>query len=710
MLAIQFATTQFLAWKTKEEIEEDVKLGHPRAADITTWDDKYVSRIAQQISELVKKRSVEKSFKDDELSIHELNATGEYEENANDQINSLENSIEDTLELDQDRGSEPMEDAHKEADDLVQMANIPAIRRESLHQSESNELNDEPLKSDQVDQAADIVPLSTLVSLSAFDSLPPPITRSSSVSSSHQNSSKRSNFNNDSILNTLNVKSLRKEAPDRDQRRTIKQPVKHKKLIVISAHPAQRRIVDSIRNKLSQNYMVWSSLDITSTMLPAGKDEVDRSDRFSASLNSLSSSVTNSVDTEQEINDFNSTVSSVQTFSQILSGNFDDDQLNKLDSEPAARIDINTFDQSVLCHRADKQPRFDKCFYRNQMTSRKLGKSQWYIDSTDLNSQSCILQPDEIDKVNIFKEKVNEARIVIILLSEDYIQSKTSKRQFFYCDFRKQILPVNLEDIKSPSHWVSKLLDNEYLIQKSDCSSDVEMIEKVCGKLCTIIKAEEKLNCKVMDLKVQEFAENIQKKLIICNKKKLFIYVMGSTKFRNSNTKELCEKIGRCLAKKEKIILVTGGALGVADTLAQSFYEERKRIRADNRKQSSAADPNGQANKSVILHCNSDDQKIDISALDVIHILPKGKFAKRALLVRRRWLTGLCLAGVYITWSLTRSLLSTRRRGWRFALQVPHQGGWHVRAATLRPHGVPGRLDRGPRLHGQSCFSVLHSH
>lgn len=663
MLAIQFATTQFLAWKTKEEIEDDVKLGHARAADITHWDEKHILRTAKQISELVKKRSVEKSFKDDELSIHELNATGVYEENATDQINSLENSIEGTLEeVDRDRGSEPMEDANKEVNEMDDLVQITIDQQESMNQTESIELNDEPIvKADQVDQPVNIMPLSTLVSFSAFDSLPPPITRSSSVSSSQQHSSKRPNFN-ENILNTLSVKSVRKEPHESTKaakRTAIQQPLKPKKLIVISAHPAQRRIVDSIRSKLSQNYLVWSSLDISPTLL-AGKDEVDRSDRFSASLNSLSSSVTNSVDTDQEINDFNSNVSSVQNFSQILSGNYDDDQLNKLDSEPAARIDINTYDQSVLCHRADKHPRFDKCFYRNQMTSRKLGKSQWYIDSSDLNSQSCILQPDEIDKVNIFKEKVNEARIVIILLSEDYIQSKTSKRQFFYCDFRKQILPVNLEDIKSPSHWVSKLLDNEYLIQKSDCLSDVEMVEKVCCKLCTIIKAEEKLNCKVMDLKVQEFAENIQKKLIICNKKKLFIYVMGSTKFRNSNTKELCEKIGRCLAKKEKIILVTGGALGVADTLAQSFFEERKRIRVDSRKQSANPDPNnGQANKSVILHCNSDDQKIDISALDVIHILPKGKLrlAKLSSAHRTPLLSVHCLP-----LSLTRSLLSTIRR------------------------------------------------
>lgn len=165
-------------------------------------------------------------------------------------------------------------------------------------------------------------------------------------------------------------------------------------------------------------------------------------------------------------------------------------------------------------------------------------------------------------------------------------------------------------------------MDNPYLIQKSDCLSEVEMIDKVCHKICSLIKNEEKLNCQLTEKKTKELAEYIQKKLAVYNKKKLFIYVLGSTKFEDQSTKELCEKMGRCLANKEKIILVTGGANGVADTLAQSFYEERKRIRMKNSKQSTV----NQANKSVIIHCNSNtDPKIDIDSLDVIHMLPKGK-------------------------------------------------------------------------------------
>lgn len=194
--------------------------------------------------------------------------------------------------------------------------------------------------------------------------------------------------------------------------------------------------------------------------------------------------------------------------------------------------------------------------------------------------------------------------------------------------FRKQILPVNLEkNVKNESHWVGKLMENPYLIQKSDNQTEAEMIDEIFNKIRTIIKSEEKLNFQMAENKTQECAEFIQKKLTVYSKKKLYIYVIGSSKFENQSTKELCEKIGRCLAKREKIVLVTGGSRGVADTVSQSFYEERKRIRSEKHKISTSKSADNEDSKSLILHCdsNSDDQKIDFDSLDVIHILPKGE-------------------------------------------------------------------------------------
>lgn len=671
-LAIQFATTQYLPWKTKEELEEDNKF------DITHWNNSFVSRTAKQITELIKTRFVDKSFINGDISLHNNDHMNE-EENHASQINSYGESLENSIE-ENETDSETDKKEELKDDDLVTINNRDINEVDSI----DTEFKD----TEQLNQQ-NVNPQPSFVALSAFGNNNftfPQVNQQAAPKSptylhhsSHSNQSTNAQKFNDNVLNTLTKSSKKTKGRSINlNAKSIANPIVNKKLIAISAHPAQQQVVNKLKASLTPFYNVWSSTDMLkyrefnfpnsnySTLDSSNKDELDR---FSTSLNSLSSSLSNSINSDQETNDEPSSKLTEQNFPLALSKDYDD----PLDSKNSTLDQTNTTISSH--HVYEKQhSKFEKCFYRNQIT--KCGKSQWYVDSHDPNSQSCILQPDEIDKVNIFKEKVNEARIVIIVVSDDYCNSRTSKRQAYYCDFRKQILPVlMLPDVKSVSHWVTKLMDNPYLIQKSDCISECDMVEKVSNKVCNIIKEDEKLNCKLMDLKTQEFAECIQKKLILYNKQKLYVYVMGSTKFQNPQTKELCEKIGRCLAKKEKvswfesgfvyrdfrfsnplylierikqIILVTGGAVGVADTLAKSFYEgkkivilnsrndlinlffffniERKRIRAENRKQSSTS--LDKEEKSMVLHCSSlktDDHKLDINSLDVIHILPKGE-------------------------------------------------------------------------------------
>ncbi|RWS06769.1 uncharacterized protein B4U79_03386, partial [Dinothrombium tinctorium] len=54
-LAIQFATTQFLNWKSREEIEEAYRTQGERANDIKYWDEPFVHRAAQEIINISKK-------------------------------------------------------------------------------------------------------------------------------------------------------------------------------------------------------------------------------------------------------------------------------------------------------------------------------------------------------------------------------------------------------------------------------------------------------------------------------------------------------------------------------------------------------------------------------------------------------------------------------------------------------------------------------
>ncbi|XP_014662779.1 PREDICTED: uncharacterized protein LOC106805611 isoform X2 [Priapulus caudatus] len=53
-LAIQFATTQFIPWKTQEEIDLAIKRGIEDAIDIKMWDKRYVRSVARELGELVR--------------------------------------------------------------------------------------------------------------------------------------------------------------------------------------------------------------------------------------------------------------------------------------------------------------------------------------------------------------------------------------------------------------------------------------------------------------------------------------------------------------------------------------------------------------------------------------------------------------------------------------------------------------------------------
>src|SRR5690606_22979419 len=101
------------------------------------------------------------------------------------------------------------------------------------------------------------------------------------------------------------------------------------------------------------------------------------------------------------------------------------------------------------------------------------------------------------------KEKVNQARIVIILLSKEYCESRTCKRQAFYCDFRKQVLPVQLEDIREHMpHWASKLMCIPDLIRSVDPNTHSTLPCTVLEKLQALLHCKGHLNSGTTDEKI----------------------------------------------------------------------------------------------------------------------------------------------------------------------------------------------------------------
>lgn len=58
------------------------------------------------------------------------------------------------------------------------------------------------------------------------------------------------------------------------------------------------------------------------------------------------------------------------------------------------------------------------------------------------------------------------------------------------------------------------------------------------------------------------------------------VIVVGSQTFNSTESIDLCEATGRCLAGIPDLVLVTGGVSGVPESVGRSFVEERQRVKS----------------------------------------------------------------------------------------------------------------------------------
>lgn len=177
-----------------------------------------------------------------------------------------------------------------------------------------------------------------------------------------------------------------------------------------------------------------------------------------------------------------------------------------------------------------------------------------------------------------FKEKVNEAGVVIFLLSRDFSEAEWCEQEVYYCEGRKRIIPVVTETFEMPC-WMSILIGNETfldchastfydsLTEEVECATHPSKME---GRLRKLV--EQKTNLHKMCKQVKQSLPDEGK----------LVYVSGSTQFFSHNGEEVSTEVGKRLAKDQNIVLVTGGFYGVGETVGRSFYEERKRLGWDD--------------------------------------------------------------------------------------------------------------------------------
>jgi hypothetical protein len=769
-LAIQFATTQFLPWKTMEEIDREYEIEGERAFDTRVWDDRFVVRTAQQISSLVKKKSLARRLLSNEYDSNETTLSLADANESNDE-NSNDKDF-DTLE------SELCDDGLKA---LVSPSSSINVNR--------------PITATTVDlsaySAVDSVPvtesssdLQSCTSVTNTKSLNERLTYAESVASNlrypnrarsngscHSSNASLSTLNS-SIANISNqatefsqslLSVARQEPIERIERKasvasepnspyvkaaavlspdddSLHVPLRRTQqaerlLVVISAHPQQKNEVSELRRHLLEHYQVWSSTDMcvedcsleppvestdaeTATAniegnFAGGSDEPDnlisrnmfmqRSDSFVAArrrpsrleLNTTTTWSTGSASESLSPNMLKKVTTPLTTSTlndQTLQEHLETatefvipqrdlkfvkhnprsphsleipcDSLLQMELETSATIDLNTHTQSSYCKKLPLSSLPSVSPHHNPLqrctptgsasialTECTRNRQSWY-GCTSSGEHISSLAPNEIDKVNVFKEKVNQARIVIILLSEAYCQSRTCKRQAFYCDFRKQVLPIQLEAIVGVPHWVSKLMYNPDLIPcpSAGHGADARFFNDACAKLCGIIRCDERANAHALDEHTRCLAGLLERSLALRERPQVFVYVAGSAKIKRCGNRSLCVKVGQALAAHDHLVLVTGGNCGVAETIAFSFYRERMRLakRQETTLKDGAKDvpiePNIGADPSRTFVINRpldlddgvepDDERLrelrdPIEPLHVLHVLPRSDSSER---------------------------------------------------------------------------------
>ncbi|KAG1659946.1 hypothetical protein GQR58_022228 [Nymphon striatum] len=189
-------------------------------------------------------------------------------------------------------------------------------------------------------------------------------------------------------------------------------------------------------------------------------------------------------------------------------------------------------------------------------------------------SHASSLSPDKVGRLEIFKTRVKNAVVVILLISQDYIESKMSKNQAYYCEHRKKIIPVTCGNITLTT-WMTSLLDNVQMV-KIEEKSEIRNRIKEHLKPSSLLPDDDAKEGR-MCLMVKRIMAALGEPLCNC------VYIAGSSKFYNPISESICHAIGLELAHIDFVALVTGGFFGVGDSVGRNFCEERQILRKEER-------------------------------------------------------------------------------------------------------------------------------
>ena len=189
---------------------------------------------------------------------------------------------------------------------------------------------------------------------------------------------------------------------------------------------------------------------------------------------------------------------------------------------------------------------------------------------------SCDIDPslDDEMKSTMFQNHVDEAGVVVFILSKDFEASTFCEQQVYYCEQRKRIIPLLYDPGMKLPNWMAPLIGTNTFINCQGRTYKAVFMERIEAAL-NPKKVQDELK-KVLKQKAElaKLCLKLSKEL----PKGKHVYLSGGTKFYSPSGEAIGKELGKQLAQDLEIILITGGFYGVGETVGRSFYEERMRM------------------------------------------------------------------------------------------------------------------------------------
>ncbi|CAG5120273.1 unnamed protein product, partial [Candidula unifasciata] len=174
------------------------------------------------------------------------------------------------------------------------------------------------------------------------------------------------------------------------------------------------------------------------------------------------------------------------------------------------------------------------------------------------------------EQVAEFQQAVDKAVVIIFVLSKAFTQSKICRQEIYYCEHRKQILPVAYEEFRVPC-WLKMLIRAKKLLCATNpCFYKILLMQI---KRALDPTAKNCLETDSLEANISLAVQYLKKTLDV----KHCVYVSGATKFHDARSEAVCRSIGRHLAKLTSITVVTGGCYGTSETVGRTYHEEAQR-------------------------------------------------------------------------------------------------------------------------------------